>query len=245
MRRFHSNAGSFGQPHCDSKSPCVLMGTVLFFFFFLEALKLSPKQSPLPSFQRGPNGTFPGFPAWWLSLEILKSAQSIHCRPWQTWSRGSSPLLDYVLSCVWLCNTMGCSSPLGFSRWKYWSRLPLSPPGDLPNPGNEPTSPASPALQEDSWLLRHPGSTPTPWIRIDTFHCVIQSICNTKNCKEQHFSVAGDILQCQSMAYRIAMEMGWGSGWGRKAQFWCWFCYQLWATNKHSIALLWSSHWLG
>ena len=134
---------------------------------------------------------------------------------------------------------------LGFSRWKYWSRLPLSPPGDLPNPGIEPTSPGSPALQEDSWLLRHPGSTPTPWIRIDTFHCVIQSICNTKNCKEQHFSMAGDILRRQSMAYRIAMEMGWGSGWGRKAQFWCWFCYQLWAKNKHSIALLWHPTDLG
>lgn len=40
MRRFHSNAGSFGQPRCDRESPRVLLGTVL--FAFLEALKLSP-----------------------------------------------------------------------------------------------------------------------------------------------------------------------------------------------------------
>lgn len=40
MRRFHSNAGSFGQPRCDSESPRILLGTVL--FAFLEALKLSP-----------------------------------------------------------------------------------------------------------------------------------------------------------------------------------------------------------
>ena len=30
-----------------------------------------------------------------------------------------------------------------FSRQKYWSRLPFPTPGDLPNPGIEPASPAS------------------------------------------------------------------------------------------------------
>ena len=39
---------------------------------------------------------------------------------------------------------------LGFFRQEYWSRLPFPPPGDLPNPGIEPLSPASPALQADS-----------------------------------------------------------------------------------------------
>ena len=32
--------------------------------------------------------------------------------------------------------------PMGFPRHKYWSGLPYSSPGDLPNPGTEPTSPA-------------------------------------------------------------------------------------------------------
>ena len=31
---------------------------------------------------------------------------------------------------------------MGFSRHKYWSRLPFSSPGDLPNPGIELASPA-------------------------------------------------------------------------------------------------------
>ena len=44
---------------------------------------------------------------------------------------------------------------MGFSRQEYWSGLPYSPPGDLPNPGIEPMSPA---LQADSLLLRHGGS---------------------------------------------------------------------------------------
>ena len=43
-------------------------------------------------------------------------------------------------------------SPLGplsmqFSRQEYWSELPRPPPGDLPDPGIKPISPASPALQ--------------------------------------------------------------------------------------------------
>ena len=29
---------------------------------------------------------------------------------------------------------------LRFPREEYWSELPCSPPGDLPNPGTEPTS---------------------------------------------------------------------------------------------------------
>ena len=42
-----------------------------------------------------------------------------------------------------------------FSRQEYWSGLPLSPPGGLPDPGIEPESPA---LQADSLLLSHQGS---------------------------------------------------------------------------------------
>ena len=35
---------------------------------------------------------------------------------------------------------------LGFSRQEYWNGLPFLPPGNLPNPGIEPASLASPAL---------------------------------------------------------------------------------------------------
>ena len=38
---------------------------------------------------------------------------------------------------------------MGFSRQEYWSKLPFPSPGDLPDPGIEPRSPA---LQEDSLL---------------------------------------------------------------------------------------------
>ena len=44
--------------------------------------------------------------------------------------------------------TVACQAPLstGFSKQEYWSRLLFPPPGDLPHPGIEPASLASPAL---------------------------------------------------------------------------------------------------
>ena len=48
--------------------------------------------------------------------------------------------------------------PMGFSRQEYWSGLPCSPPGDLPDPGIEPASPVSLALQVDSLPLSQLGS---------------------------------------------------------------------------------------
>ena len=44
--------------------------------------------------------------------------------------------------------------PWGCSRQEYWSGLPCSPPGDLPNPGTEPRSPA---LQADYLPSEPPG----------------------------------------------------------------------------------------
>ena len=41
-----------------------------------------------------------------------------------------------------------------FSRQEHWSGLPFSSPGDLPNPGTEPSSPA---LQADSLPSEPPG----------------------------------------------------------------------------------------
>ena len=42
----------------------------------------------------------------------------------------------------------------GFSRQQYWSGLPFPSPGDLPNPGIEPMSPA---LQADALTSEPPG----------------------------------------------------------------------------------------
>ena len=44
---------------------------------------------------------------------------------------------------------------MGFFRQECWSGLPIPSPGDLPDPGIEPWSPA---LQADTYHLSHQGS---------------------------------------------------------------------------------------
>ena len=82
----------------------------------------------------------------------------------------SVPILDtqrFTLDLTVNCSAMSDSAtpwtvahhaPLSveFSRQEYWNRLPFSPPGDLPNPG---IKPGSPALQADSFCLNHQGSS--------------------------------------------------------------------------------------
>ena len=65
---------------------------------------------------------------------------------------------------------MDCSPPgfsvMEFSKQEYWSGLPCSPPGDLPNPG---IKLRSSELQADSSLSEPPESNPaTPLLRIYT-----------------------------------------------------------------------------
>ena len=52
--------------------------------------------------------------------------------------------------------TVTYQAPLsvGFSRQEYWSGLPFPSPGDLPDPGIEP---GSPALQADALTSEPPG----------------------------------------------------------------------------------------
>ena len=52
------------------------------------------------------------------------------------------------------CSLPGSPSSVEFSRQEDWSRLPFPSPGDPPNSGIKPTSPA---LQADSSLSEPPG----------------------------------------------------------------------------------------
>ena len=63
--------------------------------------------------------------------------------------------------------TVACQAPLSmeFSRQKYWSGLPFPTSGDLSDPGIEPTSPESPALQSDTLPMSHLGSI-SLWLEI-------------------------------------------------------------------------------
>ena len=93
-----------------------------------------------------------------------------------------------VQSCLTLCNPIDCSPPgsslHGIVQQEYWSVLSCIPPGYLPDPGTEPTSPAPSASQADSLLLRHQGSPGymSMWL----------TLCNPMDCSTPGSSVHGD-----------------------------------------------------
>ena len=67
-----------------------------------------------------------------------------------------------VLSCAWLFVTPWTVAhqallSMEFFRQEYWSGLPFPSPGDLPDPGIEPTSPVFPALVGDFFTTVPPG----------------------------------------------------------------------------------------
>ena len=104
--------------------------------------------------------------AFWLHwTPILLSSKSC--------VQGRSACTDSACVCVYahslqLCLTLQPHGPAmllcpwGFSRQEYWRELPCPPSGDLPNPGIQPMSPASPMLQVDALPTEPPGK---PWIQ--------------------------------------------------------------------------------
>ena len=70
----------------------------------------------------------------------------------------------HALSCVQIFATpwtvaYQASPSMGFSGQEYWSGLPFPSPGDLPNPGIKPWSPA---WQADALSSEPPGNSPIP-----------------------------------------------------------------------------------
>ena len=59
-----------------------------------------------------------------------------------------------------LCNPTDCSLSMGFPRQEYWSGLPFPSPGNLPDPGIEPRSPAV----IDRRFIVYSLSTPHSWL---------------------------------------------------------------------------------
>ena len=75
------------------------------------------------------------------------------------WALRPGKKKEKLLSCVRLFATpwtVAYQAPpsMGFSRQEYWSGVPLSSPGALPDPGIEPRSPA---LQADDLPSEPPG----------------------------------------------------------------------------------------
>ena len=70
------------------------------------------------------------------------------------YSRSGSGLvtkLYVILATPWIVDPLS----MGFPRQEYWSGLPFPSPGNLPNPG---IKPESPAWQADSLPIEPPGN---------------------------------------------------------------------------------------
>ena len=79
---------------------------------------------------------------------------------------------------------------MGFSRQEYWSGLPFSSPGGLPDPGIEPRSPA---LQADSFSAEPQGKPTERQVlgnRLDSF------IAETSNVGEKVDSCLKEQTAC-------------------------------------------------
>ena len=121
------------------------------------------------------------------------------------------------LSCVWLFVTpwtVTCQVPLsmGFPRQEHWSGLPCPPLGYLLNPGMEPMSPASRALEADSLPLCHLGSPP-----VDS--CWKLSLSLSCFCIDIFFFLRKGIKESFSLLLlKITFQCCWSSKWSWRIQ---------------------------
>ena len=84
---------------------------------------------------------------------------------------------------------------MGFSRQECWSGLPFPSPGDLPDPGIEP---GSPALQADTLPSESPGKPPT----------IVWPQVNNREGTQPHPSTENWIKDLLSMAPPIRTRPG-------------------------------------
>ena len=82
---------------------------------------------------------------------------------------------------------------MGFSRQEYWSGLPFPSPGDLPDPGIEPRSPA---LQADALTSEPPGK---PWWLFFLFF--------SRAAVNQSLSLVGFLKLCIGLLYTPISEV--------------------------------------
>ena len=82
---------------------------------------------------------------------------------------------------------------MGFSRQEYCSGLPFPPPGDLPNPGMEPRSPA---LQADSLPAEPPGQPKNTAVGSLS---LLQRIFPTQESNQ-------GLLHCRGILYQLRLQ---------------------------------------
>ena len=128
-----------------------------------------------------------------------------------------------MLSCVWFFATPWTAAPqvllsMGFPRQEYWSGLPFPSPGDFPNAGIEPTSPA---LAGGFFTTELPGKPKKKYsLRGVTQHTFIPGMWYSK----QDSASAGtrmNLAPVQSPS-RLCVQPSWGvGGTAERRRGWC------------------------
>ena len=97
---------------------------------------------------------------------------------------------------------------MGFSRKEYWSGLPCTPPGDLPDAGIEPTSLMSPALAGrfftisttcEALTLPHHSPNPQLCIQLPTGHLHLHIVQEPTRPPQCTFLLTCDLSHCFSL----------------------------------------------
>ena len=120
---------------------------------------------------------------------------------------------------VWLVVTLWivahqASLSMGFSRQEYWSRLPNSPPGNLPNPGIELAPLMSPALSGMCLPLAPPRRALSSWplgrLHIHKSHAWICLLYASPTSLDTYLEVA-DSRNCHRQSDLTASLYSWTS----------------------------------
>ena len=90
----------------------------------------------------------------YLGINLIKEVEDSYTENCKTLIKETEGVCS--LSCVQLFATLWTvvcqtSPSMGFSRQEYWSGLPSPSPGDLPNPGIEPTLQADALPSKPPW----------------------------------------------------------------------------------------------
>ena len=133
-----------------------------------------------------------------------------------------------ILLCVLSCSVMSESlspcglylarllCPWGLSRQEYWSGLPCFPPGDHPNPG---IKPRSPAFQADSLLSEPPGKSKNTEVGSLS---LLQGIFLTQGSNQGLWHCRHILYQMNYQIYHAVYGAGWITSWNQD----CWKKYQ-------------------
>ena len=173
--------------HCEEHYGASLKSKQLPYDLLTPLLGTYPKKTPIQKDSCTPYALF----------TIAKTKKQPKCPSTHEWIKKMCFIyMVKSLSHIWLFKTplivaFQVPLPMEFSRQEYWSGLPCPPPGDLPNPGTEPSSPA---LQVDYLLSEPPGKTKNTGVGSPSR---LQGIFPTKESKL-------GLLHCKQILYQLS-----------------------------------------